>query len=94
MPSQRIKYTIAEKGQVYIFPNDEKIKHLPFLAGFKKVSEVGRKMLCHFRFHSTSLSYKAAGLDFKALSFQGENKNKYLFCGLLCFNMAVRRDAN
>lgn len=51
-------------------------------------------MLCHFRFHSTSLSYEEAGLNFKALYFQRENKNKYLLCGLLCFNMAVKRDAN
>lgn len=51
-------------------------------------------MLCHFRFHSTSLSYEKAGLNFKALYFQRENKNKYLLCGLLCFNMAVKRDAN
>lgn len=49
-------------------------------------------MLCHFRFHSTSLSYEAASVDFKALYMQGENKNKYLFCGLLCFNMAARWD--
>lgn len=46
-------------------------------------------MLCHFRFHSASLNHKAAGLDFKALYFEGENKNKYLFCGLLCFNTAA-----
>lgn len=55
-----------------------------------KGSEGGRKMLCHFRFHSTSLSNNAAGIDFKAFWIQGENKNKYLFCGLLCFNMAAR----
>lgn len=35
-------------------------------------------MLCHFRFHSASLSYEAAGLDFKALYFQGE-KQKQIF---------------
>ena len=51
-------------------------------------------MLCHFRFHSASLSDEAAGVDFKAPYFQRENKNKYLFCGLLCFNVAARRDAN
>lgn len=51
-------------------------------------------MLCHFRFHSAGLSNEAAGLDFKGRYLYGENKNKYLFCGLLCFNMAARRDAN
>lgn len=30
----------------------------------------------------------------KGLHFQRENKNKYLLCGLLCFNMAAERDAN
>lgn len=42
-----------------------------------------RKILCLFRFNSTSLSQEAAGSDFKSFSLQGKNKNKYLFCGLL-----------
>ena len=36
MPSQRIKCTIAEKRQVYIFQIMKKVKYVPFVAGFKK----------------------------------------------------------
>lgn len=51
-------------------------------------------MLGHFKFRRAGLSCEAAGLDLKASTSREESKSKYLFCGLLCFNMAARRDAN
>lgn len=45
----------------------------------KRFTEGERDVLCHFRFHNASLSEVAAGLDLKALAFQGE-KTKTNIC--------------
>lgn len=101
IPWPGIEYTQAggNKGQVYNFKMMKPWNICGSKTGFylnkkSRAREWEKNALSLWISHHRVRARRRLVWIFSALRFQRGNKNKYLLCGLLCFNTAARRDAN